>query len=250
MTRDSQKLTAAFAAADLSGFPNIRALADEREQVIWVLWVGRDKATSPTLSAADVSSVLRDVFGIHISRQRVQSMLAAERRTIVPRRKGRETGYQVMQAGIDEVAGSSMATYIDPDKALSSIRKVQAILSVLTGDIRLCDPYVDGRTLDLVAESKKATSVRLLTANVKDVSVLKRDIKAFHRQHGSHLEVRIAQAPGLHDRYAIDDVGMLMFGTSLNGIGFKQSFIVVLGPDIRSSMIPVFDSTWSQATAV
>ncbi len=242
--------TNAFAAADVSGFPDLRALDGEREQVIWVLWVGRDKAALPLMSAADVSSVLRDVFGVHISRQKVQALLAAERRNVVPRRKDRETSYQIMQSGIDEVAGSSMGTYIDPDRALSSIRKVEAILSSLTGDVRLCDPYVDGRTLDLVAEARKATSVQLLTANVKDVSVFQRDIKAFHRQHGNHLQVRIAQGTGLHDRYAIDDVAMLMFGTSLNGIGFKQSFIVALGPDIRASMIPVFDATWSRATAI
>jgi hypothetical protein len=243
-------LAEAFEAADISGFPDVRTLGDERKEALWVLWVGREKAATAVMSAADVSSVLRDVFGIHVSRQRAQSLLAAEKRTVVPRRNGRETGYQIMQAGIDEVAGSSMATYIDPDRALSSIRKVEAILSGLTGTVRLCDPYVDGRTLDLLTESKKATSIQLLTANVNDVSVLMRDIKAFHRQHGNHLEVRIAKTPGLHDRYAIDDIAMMMFGTSLNGIGFKQSFIVALGPDIRASMIPVFDSTWSQATAL
>lgn len=38
----------------------------------------------------------------------------------------------------------------------------------------------------------------------------------------------------LHDRYAIHDDGMLLFGTSLNGLGLKQTFVVALGQDIRT----------------
>ena len=239
-----------FKAADVSGFPEVRRLQDERKQVLWVLWVGRDKAELPIMSASEVSSVLRDNFGINISRQKVQSLFAEDKRAVAMKRKERETGYQIMQAGIDEVAGSSMATYIDPKRALSSIRRVEAILAGLIGEVRICDPYVDGRTIDLVAESKKAKSIRILTVNVKDVSTLKRDIRAFQQEHGFQLEVRVASKGVFHDRYAIDDGGMLLFGTSLNGIGFKQSFIVALGQDIRSGVIPVFDSAWTTATAI
>lgn len=73
-------------------------------------------------------------------------------------------------------------------------------------------------------------------------------MKAFEREHGVELEVRKALAGVLHDRYAIDDSGMLMFGTSLNGLGLKQSFVVTLGEDLRSAALAAFEATWDTAT--
>ncbi len=35
---------------------------------------------------------------------------------------------------------------------------------------------------------------------------------------------------------------MLLFGTSLNGLGKKQSFIVELGPDVRATVLAAFDA--------
>jgi hypothetical protein len=51
----------------------------------------------------------------------------------------------------------------------------------------------------------------------------------------------------LHDRYAIDDNGMPMFGTSLNGLGLKQSLVVSLGEDVRLATLAAFEATWDKS---
>ncbi len=69
---------------------------------------------------------------------------------------------------------------------------------------------------------------------------------------GSRLEKR-GPKPGnpscelgpLHDRYIIDDSIMVILGTSLNGFGKKQCFVIQTGQDLRSVLIPVFDGAWN-----
>jgi len=116
--------------------------------------------------------------------------------------------------------------------------------------VKLCDPYVDGRTIDLLAECTNAQSIELLTMNIKNPTTLKRDVRAFVQQYGVPLEIRVASGRTLHDRYAIDRGGMLLFGTSLNGIGFKQSFVVAVGEDVRASVLSTFDAYWNAATSL
>lgn len=130
------------------------------------------------------------------------------------------------------------------------MRATEAVLASLDGDVKLCDPYVDGRTIDLLAECTNAQSIELLTMNIKNPTTLKRDVRAFVQQYGVPLEIRVASGRTLHDRYAIDRGGMLLFGTSLNGIGFKQSFVVAVGEDVRASVLSTFDAYWNAATSL
>jgi hypothetical protein len=61
--------------------------------------------------------------------------------------------------------------------------------------------------------------------------------------------VRVASAAPLHDRYIIDDVGMLILGASLNGFGKKQCFVIRAGEDVRSMAMTAFDANWASAVA-
>jgi hypothetical protein len=61
------------------------------------------------------------------------------------------------------------------------------------------------------------------------------------------LEVKVL-APGvLHDRYVIDDSQLLLFGTSLNNLGAKQTFVVAAGEDLRRVVVSAFNDGWSKA---
>ena len=52
----------------------------------------------------------------------------------------------------------------------------------------------------------------------------------------------------LHDRYIIDDAGMWLLGQSLNGIGKKQTFLVLVGADIRQLVSDGFLRRWNSAS--
>jgi hypothetical protein len=51
-----------------------------------------------------------------------------------------------------------------PEQALTQNRKVEALLALLEGDLRICDPYTDRRTLDVIGNCTKAKWVRLPSA--------------------------------------------------------------------------------------
>jgi hypothetical protein len=245
----SAELVARFRDVDTSGLPAISAIADPRLQALWTLHVGQARADVPMMTPGEISTVLRDVYGIALARQKIEGLLANERQAVARRKKNSKRAYQIMQAGITEIEGvSSSVLLIEPDRALTSLRAAESVLSTLKGTVKVCDPYVDGRTLDLLGECTGAQSIQLLTMNVNNPSKLKRDVKAFVQEYGLPLEVRVVGQRVLHDRYVIDNDGMLLFGTSLNGLGFKQSFVVALGEDIKFSVEATFDSYWKVAT--
>jgi len=52
----------------------------------------------------------------------------------------------------------------------------------------------------------------------------------------------------LHDRYLIAGNEVLILGTSLNGFGKKQCFVIRAGKSIAGSLAQTFDDLWSEAT--
>jgi hypothetical protein len=243
-------LRSAFEAADLSDLPTPRSLTNERLLVLWALAVA-EKAGRPIITPAEISTVLRDIYKIDLSRQRIQSLLAKESRTVARRKKAGLQAYQIMQTGLDELLGiaSQTVVFVEPSEALSNIRKTEELLAGLRGTLSVCDPYVDGRTLDFLASCQAATAIRLLTVNITGPTAFARDVAAFNKQHGGKLRVRVAAQKDLHDRYIIHDDGLLHLGTSLNGFGKKQTFIVALGSDLRADVSVAFELRWEIAAA-
>lgn len=240
-------LSDAFRAADSQHLPALRKL-DERQQMFWVLRLGQEQIGLATMTPGEISTVLRDAFGTHIPRQRIEATLSAEKGTVVKRRREGRRAYQLMAKGSEELEGSTDgAMLIDPGSGYTGLRETHALLGTVEGEIRVCDPYVEARTLDMLAECSEAESIRLLTHNLKRPDGLKQVLKAFEREHGFAVEIRKAPTGVLHDRYLIHEGGMLMFGTSLNGLGLKQSLVVALGPDVRAATLASFEGTWDQA---
>lgn len=240
-----------FEAADVTDLPALGAMRDDAARAYWVLLVGRDRADQARMTAHEIAMVLQDVYGVVVPRQRITGLFGRERRTIARRRRGRQREYQLMDAGAQIVLGAgSSVVFIQPEEALSGIRTVEAMLESLTGNVRVCDPWVDGRTLDLLGMATHATALRLLTANITKPAPFARDLRAFRREHTVPIEVRVSPQKVLHDRYAIDDTGMLILGTSLNNIGAKQTFVVSTGADVRSLALTAFDGLWRSADQV
>jgi len=210
--------------------PDVHQL-EPRQQILWVLTAAKVEPGSDLLSCAEISDALADRCGVAMSRQKVAAIIEDERvsGTVLMVRRGRVAYFRVMQSGEAEVLrNSSKPIFIDPAKALSSIRSVEEVLGSLKGEIRVCDTYVDSRTLDFLARIEKATTIKLLTENVQNSSRLKRDLQAFEKEHSIPIETRISAAGQLHDRYVLHSDGILVVGASLKDIGKKQSMIISL----------------------
>lgn len=232
------------------GLPNIHALEDDRLRSMWILHAAKEHLATPWMTAADISTALRDVYGINVSRQRVQAIVGGEKGTVARKTvKGRRL-FQLMQTGSDEVTAARSVIFVEPDNALSRLREVQEMFGDLQGSIRICDPYVNSATIDMLTHLDNASDIKLLTMNIKEKEKpgVLRDRKAFSAEHKKPLEIRIGPAGHLHDRYVIHDDGMLIVGTSLNSIGLKQSFVVTVGEDIRRVVIQAFDDAWNKGT--
>jgi hypothetical protein len=240
-------VAALFANASADKLPDPHEL-DDRLRAFWALRVGHTVGLE-VMTPAEVSTVLRDVYSIDVPRQRVEGILSRETGTVAKRKKNGKRAYQLMGAGSKQLETLSTAvTYIEPTQAFTKLREVHAIFGVLTGTLRVCDPYVEIRTLDMLAQCERADSIQLLSVNVKQPAGFKQAMKAFVTEHGIGLDVRTLPVGVLHDRFLIHDNGMLTFGTSLNGLGLKQSFVVALGEDVRASVAVTFDTDWQRAT--
>jgi len=229
------------------------ALPDDRARLLWVLAAA--DALDPKgayLAAAEAAAALRDLHRVDIPRQRAATLMEAARRDgqVAVQRRGRVRRYRIMKPGLDVLQMQTPgALYIDPEKALTEIRRFEDLLGSLTGSLCVCDPYLENKTLDYVAAMRAATEVRLLTGNILREPLLRRDLAAFRREHKLPLDIRVAPTGKLHDRYLIHDQGMVLIGTSLNGFAKKQSFVVNVGFDIRAATMVAFDRLWSQSAS-
>lgn len=238
-----------FEAIQTADFGDPHQLQDDRRKVLWVLATAKADPELSYLTPAQISDILRECEGINISRQKAAAILKDERGTVVKRRISEKSHFKIMKIGEDQLNASSLTSvFVDPEKALTEIRRIEDLLSKLNGSLKVCDPYVDNRTLDFLAECNSAKNINLLTVNVLKESRFRRDLTAFRREHGNLLNVRVATQSHLHDRYIIHDEGMLLLGTSLNGFAKKQSFVVALGADLRAAAETVFDRNWASAT--
>jgi hypothetical protein len=242
-------VSGAFQAADLSVFPDpTRVSSDDLAIALLVLWIGRDALGLETLSPGEIATHARDDLGINLSRQRIEAMLSGRPDLVARRRMAKKWRYQIMQGGIDYVSAAEVGVlFIDPEQALSRVRAVQDLFTGLNGIVRICDPYVAPRSLDFLVQCTRASEIRLLTGQVQKVSSFRSDLKATGTQLAIPIEIRVAADGVLHDRYVIDESDMLIIGTSLNGIGNKQSMIVHAGQDLRDAALVAFDRTWNRS---
>jgi hypothetical protein len=230
--------------------PDIHQL-DARHQIIWLLTASKAKCEADWLTAAQISEQLADRYGIAISRQRVVVILDHERSlgTVTVVRRHGHTYFKVMRRGEDEIfRNSAKPIYVDPSRAFTSIRALEDVLRSLSGDICVCDTYVDSRILDYFAELKNATRIKLLTENVQDSSRLRRDVTAFENEHRIPIEIRVCSAGQLHDRYLLHPDGLLWIGASLKDMGKKQSMIIALPKSFAKEVRSGFDRKWSNAS--
>jgi len=200
------------------------------------------------LADTDLSRELRDFYGINIHWKTARAILQENDALVSRRKRDGKWEYAILKAGENSLtAADSGILFIDPAKAVKGTLSLHAFLAALKGIVRICDPYVDYATIEHLDACNPAVEIRLLTRNVKDTGDLRRLVAAARTQ-GRKLEIRIVGANVLHDRYVVDDSDMVILGTSLNGFGKKQCFVVNAGEDIRTTMLPVFDGHWGTAT--
>jgi hypothetical protein len=200
------------------------------------------------VDAATISRILHDTHGENCHWRTVGSALNQARDLASRRKKDKRWRYTILEKGRQQIrrAGAGQVILVEPSKAVQNVMSLHDTLATLQGTLKICDPYLDAATIEHL-DSCGAQNIRLLTHNIHDTGRLRSLLSAFSVA-GRTLEVRKTSKAVLHDRYMIDKTKMLILGTSLNGFGKKECFVIAAGQDVKAAMVPIFDSHWSAAT--
>ena len=235
---------------DLKSF-NVYDLPNMLTISLWVMeYLSNDN--TDRFGAAEISKYIVENLGISTSRQAVQAALTqAVKGKLCHKESGK---FKLMKSGQHELLNQmrkGRVTLLKPGKPFSAGVELGQILSQMSGVARFSDPYVDIKTLDAIYQHFAGTeiSVRVLTSQIKDETRFKRDLEKI-KVEGIDIEIRKIDSGILHDRYFMDDQHFWLSGNSLNNLGNKESFIVMLDDDIRQSMLQTFNSRWQAAITI
>jgi hypothetical protein len=230
--------------------PDLHSFDSERLKVFWILSEEARKNPDGSLSSYAIAQRLERDHRVDVPRHRVDAILRKERKTVLRKVRGGTEYWKLMRAGeIELETPSDIATFIDPQKAFTSRRRVYEILSGLSGHLRFCDPYIDSSVLGSLAPCTKATTIKVLTSKIHGLNFVA-DLVAFNREFQGKIQVRSVSKQKLHDRYILHNSGMILLGASLKDVGKAPSFVVALGPDLTEAVSHHFESAWNSATPV
>lgn len=155
---------------------------------------------------------------------------------------------------IKEILGSEFGikTYlIKSGETFSGRRKVEElIINQFSGEVYVCDPYCDVKTLDFFSRISDEACILLLTQHIKKSERFKRYLKDFMKEYTNiTIKVRIHKCNALHDRFIVIKNKHLAYsvGTSLNGIGKKDCLFTELPKEIFEALAELFKQRWNEA---
>jgi hypothetical protein len=226
--------------------PDPRSLEDDLLRALSVLARAKASGSSGWLTATQISGILRDEFAVRVHWKTIETALLSDKAQAARRKHGGRWEFAIMSAGEKRLFAAQPIVFVQPADAVMATLSLHQFFGALKNPIRVCDPYLDGATIEHLEACPTGAEIRLLTMNVKDTGPLRRLVQAAQGQRS--LSIRVVKVKNLHDRYIIDDREMLLLGTSLNGFGKKQCFSVRAGEDIRETMRATFDAQWATAT--
>jgi hypothetical protein len=200
------------------------------------------------LTAGEISSSLLKDHGVSLHWKTIETILSGKPKFVARRKKNKKWQFTIASAGQEQVSsGNNPILFVNPVKAVQAVLSLHQFLADLKGSVRICDPYLDLLTVQHLEAFAAATAIRPLTYKISDTPTLRLALTALGSQ-GKQVEVRKPTSDILHDRYVIDDVSMLILGTSLNSFGKKQCFVIKAGQDIRTALLNNFNHIWNAAT--
>ena len=222
-----------------------RNFDSDLQQALCIL--ANNSSTSEPLTTAEISRILREEWGVNLHWRTIGAAFDKNKTLVTRKKREHKWNYSILAKGQELLnVSDSKITVIDPKNAIQHVKSLHDQLVELNGNIYICDPYLDSVTLEHLDSCAEGTNILLLTHNIQDTGRLRQLLSAFPSTK-KRIEVRKTKKAVIHDRYIIDKKGMLILGTSLNGFGKKQCFIISAGQDIRSTMLESFKDHWDNS---
>jgi hypothetical protein len=231
---------------------------------LWVLRVGKDKLGITQMSADDISDVLVQAKERSIKPRAISNAFNRTRgKKIHINTVGSKIYYQIMKEGRDHLIRGSKEElclqlhYFEPGKPYKNKSILRdKVFPLLSGSLKIVDPYCGIRTLDLIAKSTQ--KVQLLTRieslnNKKKQEEFVREFAEFKIEH-QEVEVRNWTKSELHDRYILSKNSLVILGQSIKDLGTKESFAVVFArqhfENIFDDLLSAFNRRWQEAESI
>ena len=253
-----------FKKADKSKFPDFEKYDKPLEMGLWVLWVAKEELKERKLSAEQISSIILDEpQEVTCDSLSITRAFCRAKGKVHPHKENGQILYEIMKAGkkhlMSLVGKGAMTVFrFEPGTRYSSNRELSKnVLTMLTGDLKIVDPYCDRSALDFLADlvNRKIKFLTRLDSyqNDKIKERVKRELESFKSEF-SHVEVRDYPNPELHDRYIISTDSVVLLGHGLKDIGSKESFAVILNQstsqNVVQELVSAFNRRWKEATPI
>ena len=230
----------------LEKYPNPHNYGKIWQRTLCTLHVISKEANIDKLTCSEISNFLTQVIEINTSPQSVRYALTNLPRGLVNKNK---SYYKIMEKGrkkLFEDIDKNNEIYIKSNSQFSSkYLLTNKVLTQLSGNIQICDPYIGPRIFDILLNVEKNVKIRILTATIEDKPI-GNFIRTFNdfKKEGYDIEIRKYDKSKIHDRYIIDNNCMWIVGHSLKDLGNKECFIFETGKDLRDAVSSIFNRRW------
>ncbi len=136
---------------------------------------------------------------------------------------------------------------LPPGSPFTGLMELRKLLSSADGYVKICDTYVDVKTLDILNSVPTGIPIKLLTENTggsKRAPAFLRACKDFKAERPG-LEVR--KGDGLHDRFILMANRGWSVGSSLKDFGNKFSALTPLQEKGKREAEKIYDDLWKKA---
>ena len=136
---------------------------------------------------------------------------------------------------------------LPPGSPYRGLMELRRVLSSATGYVKICDTYVNIKTLDILYSIPEEVPIKLLTEKTggkKRAPTFLRACKDFKVERPG-FEVR--KGDGLHDRFILISNQGWSVGPSLKDFGNKVSVLTPLQEKGKREVEKIFDDLWKKA---
>ena len=132
---------------------------------------------------------------------------------------------------------------LPPGSPFTGILELAKILGSVTEYVKICDPWVDIKTLEAFLSIPKDIPIYLLTSDSGKSRRFQNACSAFQAER-SHFEVRTVQ--GLHDRFILTKNRGWLLGSSIKDFGKKFSALTPLLNIDAMETESIYDDLWGK----
>ena len=133
---------------------------------------------------------------------------------------------------------------LPPGSPFSGHLELTKILGSVTEYVKICDPWVDNKTLEVLLSVPSHVKITLLTGESGRSRNFLSASKAFQLEHQQY-EMRVGQR--LHDRFILSKNRGWLLGSSIKDFGKKFSAITLLPENEAMETERIYDDLWKKA---